>query len=670
MATGTDASNKSLNGTEGNDRIFAGPGDDTIHGLAGDDLLVGEDGNDEIFGGAGQDRIFGGTDDTENDTLGGADTLHGGDGNDVIYGGNMNDVIYGGAGDDFINGFGDDDTLHGGAGRDLFRFDAFAGINLIADFTQGEDQIFIHRDDSRSIDFIGTRAFEPRVDRDGDGIPDGADYQVRYSHRNGETVIEADESGDGVADLTIRLTGEIELKAADFRFATDRSQDTTQGTAGKDRLKGTEGADSIAAGLGDDTVEGGAGNDRIHGDLPVDPSGARNVGGRDKIKAGAGNDSVDGGAGNDTLYGEAGDDVLVGGEFVRAADGTWETRGGRDTLHGGDGNDRLFGGGEADKLHGDAGDDTLDGGQGFDTLQGGAGRDTFAFHGDVQGDLVLDFKLGEDRLQFDGARTTIDFIGMAGFGADRNPEGNMVARYFHKDGRTVVEVDRNNDDVADVVVQLKGEIALSSGSFDRGQDVGQNRFAPVVGTAKGDTLTGTAASETIRAGDGNDKVHAGGGDDFVVGGDIAAHGETGGGRDTIHGGDGNDELHGGGESDRLLGEAGNDRLYGELGVDTLQGGSGADVFVFASTAHSGVGAGNRDVVEDFQQGADKLLAIGAPTLIGKGAFTGQSENEARHFHKDGRTILQIDFNEDRTADFEIELKGTIALTAADFTTAY
>ncbi|HYD98009.1 MAG TPA: calcium-binding protein [Alphaproteobacteria bacterium] len=676
MATGTDGS-ETLNGTEGNDEIFGRLGDDTIFGLGGDDNLGGESGNDEIHGGAGNDLIVGG-DDFEDNTSVGDDTLYGGDGNDSIFGSINADLIHGDAGDDFINSGSGNDTLHGGAGRDTFRYNAFRGIDLIADFTQGQDEIFIHRDDSHSIDFIGTRAFEPRVDRNGDGIPDGADYQVRYTHSNGETIVEADESGDGVADLTIRLTGEIELTAADFRNAVDRTRPTTQGTAGKDSIKGTEGADSIVAGLGDDTVEGRGGDDRIHGDLPVDPFEATNTGGRDRIKAGAGNDTVDGGAGNDTLYGEAGDDVLIGGEFVQNGDEISESRGGRDTLYGGDGNDRLFGGGEADKLYGDAGNDTLNGGLGRDTLKGGSGRDTFAFLDPTDADRIEDFKQGEDILEFRiEDASSVDFIGTAAFGAFTGRTAEMVARYAVRDGNTLVEVDRNGDGVADIVVELKGKVAVKASdifnAFDRTGDVAGGAGGPA-GTGRSETIEGGDAAERIAAGGGNDKVYADKGNDTVFGGEAGpADGpifETGGGRDTLYGGEGNDQLFGGGEADRLYGDAGDDLLVGGLGRDTLKGGSGADIFEFRNTADSGVGSDKRDFVEDYQQGVDVLRfyepTTGAVTFIGKGGFTGQGSNEARYLHKDGRTIVQIDFNEDKAADFEIELKGTITLTAADF----
>jgi Ca2+-binding RTX toxin-like protein len=96
----------------------------------------------------------------------------------------------------------------------------------------------------------------------------------------------------------------------------------------------------------------------------------------------AGDDALIGTAENDVIRGGAGADVLVGGE-------------GNDNLNGGEGNDVVRGG---------DGNDTLAGGTGNDNLGGGAGSDLFVFdyrNGAESGfDTVIDFSVGEDRLQF------------------------------------------------------------------------------------------------------------------------------------------------------------------------------------------------------------------------------------------------------------------------------
>ena len=90
-------------------------GADTAFGAGGDDLLYGGRQEDDLYGGTGNDRLFGGR---ENDRL------YGGDGRDVLKGEQGNDLLTGGLGPDvFLFGLGD------------------SGLDTIADFTSGEDQI-------------------------------------------------------------------------------------------------------------------------------------------------------------------------------------------------------------------------------------------------------------------------------------------------------------------------------------------------------------------------------------------------------------------------------------------------------------------------------------------------------------------------------------------------
>lgn len=95
----------------------------------------------------------------------------------------------------------------------------------------------------------------------------------------------------------------------------------------------------------------------------------------------------------DTLIGTATNDTLSGLK-------------GNDTLDGGKGNDWLSGDAGKDFLIGGTGNDTLEGGTGNDLLTGGAGRDVFYYDLDSTvrlnygRDVVSDFKLGQDKLEF------------------------------------------------------------------------------------------------------------------------------------------------------------------------------------------------------------------------------------------------------------------------------
>ncbi len=141
-----------------------------------------------------------------------------------------------------------------------------------------------------------------------------------------------------------------------------------------------------------------------------------------------------------------------------------------------------------------------------------------------------------------------------------------------------------------------------------------------------DTLIGNDLNNLLRAGDGNDTLNGGFGDDNLNGnkGNDIVNGEngndvvqggkgidnvTGGlgndflngniGNDLVFGNEGADILHGGKDHDQLFGGAGNDVLFGDKGNDVLNGGTGADIFFFA-------GASGADVIQDFEQGSDKL----------------------------------------------------------------
>ncbi len=201
-------------------------------------------------------------------------------------------------------------------------------------------------------------------------------------------------------------------------------------------------------------------------------------------------------------------------------------------------------------------------------------------------------------------------------------------------------------------------------------------------------LRGSQAGDRMDGGLGADLILGFGGDDIIYG-DGFAPGISG-------SGSGPDQYLGG--SDLIWGGGGNDWISGGHGADFLWGGAGADRFVIGShipldpnyiTPYShvldtGVGAGARDVVFDFQQGEDLidlslLLTLGyrhlnineAYEFIGTAAFTGERA-QVRYQIQDSRTIIQIDGRNTRNAgvdgvvDAEIELAAPIALQATDF----
>jgi Ca2+-binding RTX toxin-like protein len=180
-------------GGDGEDQISGRGGDDEINGGANNDTLRGGAGNDDVSGGSGADQMFGGE---------GADTLSGGTNDDVIRGGDGNDQITGGSGGD---------KLIGGAGADTFIYTSAAqspfggGLDIIRDFTSGEDQIDLSDIVGPDLTFIGTGSFS------------GTQGEVRYvTNAKGNASVFADVDGDGTADLRIFLVNVQSLDQGDF----------------------------------------------------------------------------------------------------------------------------------------------------------------------------------------------------------------------------------------------------------------------------------------------------------------------------------------------------------------------------------------------------------------------------------------------------------------------
>ncbi len=104
----------------------------------------------------------------------------------------------------------------------------------------------------------------------------------------------------------------------------------------------------------------------------------------------------------------------------------------------------------------------------------------------------------------------------------------------------------------------------------------------------------------------------------------------------------------------------------------MTGGDGADTFIFKSVAEIGKGA-TRDVIEDFTHLTDKMDLSALPgtlTFIGTGNFSGA--NQVRFFQlnpagtANDKTIVEGNVNNDRVADFQLELTGLKTLNAGDF----
>jgi VCBS repeat-containing protein len=252
-----------LNGGAGADTLYGLAGDDKLTALAGDDSLYGGDGKDTLDGGVGADLMDGGlgddtylvdnagdvvvegagggtdtvktglsaytlTSDVETLVYTGAatfsgtgnasaNTVTGGADNDVLSGLGGADKLNGAAGNDLLAGGAGADTLTGGAGADAFVYtdvseSTAAATDTIVDFHHAEgDYLDLSAIDAdtglagdQAFTLIGTAAFSHTAG------------ELRYQVSGSTLTLQADVNGDGVADMTIKLTGVTSLSATDF----------------------------------------------------------------------------------------------------------------------------------------------------------------------------------------------------------------------------------------------------------------------------------------------------------------------------------------------------------------------------------------------------------------------------------------------------------------------
>ena len=142
--------------------------------------------------------------------------MSGGLNDDILSGGRDNDVLNGGAGADILTG---------GSGIDSFVFastgdsNARSGIDRIADFTRGVDQIDLSGIDASifgagnsAFTFIGNAAFSTTRS----GSATAGQLRVSYDAASDTTVIQGNTDFDTAAEFVLHLNGNINLTAFDF----------------------------------------------------------------------------------------------------------------------------------------------------------------------------------------------------------------------------------------------------------------------------------------------------------------------------------------------------------------------------------------------------------------------------------------------------------------------
>jgi Ca2+-binding RTX toxin-like protein len=626
---------------------------DSISGISGDDEVYAGGGNDTVSGNAGNDFLFGDS---------GADKLSGGDNNDYLSGGADNDTLIGGAGAD---------SMAGGDGSNTFTYSAVShsGIGVgfrdtIMNFDAQQDTIDVTELATAlggSISFLGTGAFNNT-------------RSIRYETQGNNALVQIDTDANGTANMEILLQnffGSLPSKA--FTGASPLVNKQT-GTSGNDSLTGSAENDSISGGGGNDTLIGDTGDDTLLGE-----------GGNDLLSDYSGNDSLNAGDGDDLVYGSSGHNIIDGSN-------------GNDGIFAYEGNDVIFGGAGIDTIFGGYGNDTINAGSGADYMEGDnsfddEGADCYDYNqisdsgvGSTNRDTIYGFSHEEgDVIDVTDLKNAIGgqlaFIGSGAF------NGTKAIRYTTDSYHKLIQIDTDGNNTADMEILLEYHsanitsnyfVGLSSSQQTTGGTSGadnltgtaENDFLSglagndsLYGNAWNDTLAGGADNDLLSGGSGNDTLNGDDGADILYGNDGDDSINGGIGNDTVWAGLGNDTIFGNDGNDLLNGEGGNDILRGETGADILTGNAGVDRFDYNSFSHSGVGSSNRDIITDFNiSQADIIDFVDAVTAAGItlkyfGSANFSGINGLRYVVQGSDTLIQLDTNNDSTADFEILLQG-------------
>ncbi len=414
----------------------------------------------------------------------------GGAGNDILDGGRGDDVLIGGAGDDQLHGNIGHDTLSGGAGDDTLYIDALADARDDS-FSGGDGydtlQLTVTGFSTLDLSHSSMTGVEAFIGPDATITMTGAQLLSFQSIFAQDVYV----TTGGTFDLS-------NLNAATFIHLSDHASDVIVSTTIQPRINteifGGAGNDVITGGPASSEVYfmGGGGNDT----LSFSPSGSGFLwggDGDDTITGAKFGDDIRGDAGNDLIYGSLGADKIDGGDGIDTvnyspigaaltADLLLGTVSGAvkqtlvnvENLVGTAFADKLIGDGNANALDGGAGNDTITGGAGIDTLTGGTGSDMFLFaDGDLGADpaapeTITDFSQSDHDIidlhkidaKVGGGDSVFTFIGAGGFG---DHAGEL--RYEFQGANTLIEGDTNGDGVADIVLLLHGNIALTAADF-------------------------------------------------------------------------------------------------------------------------------------------------------------------------------------------------------------
>jgi Ca2+-binding RTX toxin-like protein len=543
-----------------------------------------------------------------------------------------------------------------------------------------------------------------------DSDPDGT---MSISGIGNGSGIQTSQNGTGHSNETVTVRDTIALGGT-FTYSvqapgTDPSTTVTvQQTTGNgvtvsgDNITDSSASHIIVGNGNANVITGNGGNDIVFGNGGDDT--ITTAGGNDYIDGGSGADSMTGGDGNDTYVI---DDVTVSNNNPATRDRVlFETaNGGTDTVQSSSVslnlNDTAFDnvenatltGNSNLNLTGDAGNNVLTGNTGSntiiwnalggrDTVDGGGGTDTFVINGNNSAETFNIY-----------AMTNGQNSGLAG----------QLGTTFAAD--TEIVITRTVAGVTSVVAELDNidEITINTlnvtaNNNNGGLDGGVTGGDTVVINGNFNATDLNFSTITVNGSRENDKVdlshmtsahhvvfHGNGGNDTVIGereqDDIKINKTLVGtaAADKLNGGDGDDLVYGRGGRDVLRGGDGDDKLFGGALRDSLWGGDGHDTFCFRTVAETRFD--RADVINDFHTREDRFDFSAIDANVGRagnqafslslkaGADFTAAGQLRYHYQGTGShevTIVEGNVNSDLGADFQVVLRGHVALHSTDF----
>ncbi|MBB3981051.1 Ca2+-binding RTX toxin-like protein [Sphingobium fontiphilum] len=641
--------NNDITGNNGNNVINGGAGLDTMSGGLGDDSYYVDNAGDVIIEAAGEgtDTVFSslsfsmGAQHIENLVLTGAAAING-------TGNALNNAITGNGAANIINGGSGADRMAGGNGGDIYYVDnagdvvtEAAGqgddlVNTTVSFTLGNDVERLILAGAAAINGSGNGLNNNITGNSAANIINGGSGADQMAGGGGDDTYYVDNVGDSVIELagggadTVRsaITYTMGDNLENLLLSGAASINGI-GNALDNQMTGNGGNNAINGGLGADRMAGGAGDDIYYVD---------NVGDTVIETANQGADTV-----RSTVSFALGSQHIENLVLTGAASINGTGNGLANNITGNSAANRLDGGGGADRMAGGAGDDIYvvdnisdvvieTAGNGVDTVQSSVNH---SLAGEVE-NLIL---IGSASINGIGNTLANQITGNSGdnainggLGADRMAGGLGNDSYYV-------------DNVGDVVLESSGQGAdtvRSSISFALGAQYIENLVLVGNGAIDGagnslaNSITGNAAANVINGGGGADRMAGGDGDDVYFvdnAGDVVTE-TVNQGNDTVRSSvsfalgaqhietlilTGNGAVDGIGNSlaNIITGNGAANLIDGGARNDILTGGGGADSFRFSSA----LGAGNVDVIADFQSGQDRiLLAQSVFSQLGSGAL--------------------------------------------------